>query len=167
MTYATTMNQKEKISGISIIYFSVWYHPPTQAKTSVQSHDILYKMSPGHSVNHVVGLDTKPGLNGPPATCLPALCHLVSSNFGPKCLAQFSSQSEVMAEVVDERLPLFRIDVVIAQDEVAANVNLENADLDCCSASELAQSRLSLVQMNLADDCLKLSRTLIHPRRAA
>src|SRR5205085_12548481 len=87
---------------------------------------ILYKMSPGHSVNHVVGLDTKPGLNGPPATCLPALCHLVSSNFGPKCLAQFSSQSEVMAEVVDERLPLFRIDVVIAQDEVAANVNLAN-----------------------------------------
>lgn len=52
-----------------------------------------------------------------------------------------------MAKAVNERLPLHRIDIILAQDEVAANMRFENPDLNRSSASEFAQSRFALKHM--------------------
>src|SRR5215469_186481 len=61
-----------------------------------------------------------------------------------------------MAEVVDQRLPCLGIDVVFVENEVAAHVYLDNADLNRRSSIEFLQSRLSLEPMDLVDDSLQL-----------
>ena len=44
-------------------------------------------------------------------------------HFGAKRTAEFISETKVVAEVVDQRLPLFGIDVMLAGDEFTAYVN--------------------------------------------
>jgi hypothetical protein len=68
-----------------------------------------------------------------------------------------------MTEVVDERTPLGRINVVLAGDEVFASVDTHDPDLDRSEADGVMLARIGKM-MNLFELGLELNRTVHYPR---
>jgi hypothetical protein len=65
-------------------------------------------------------------------------------------------------KVLNKRLPLLRIDIVLAEDKVTANMGFESPNLNRSSASKFVQSRFPLERVNVADGRLQLYRALLH-----
>ena len=70
-----------------------------------------------------------------------------------------------MAEVVNQRLPRLGINVILAEDEVAAHVHFDDADLNRRSSTEFLQARFPFEPMDPIDNSLQLHRAFEHSRR--
>ncbi len=66
-----------------------------------------------------------------------------ASCFGAKGLAQLVAEAEVVAEVIDERLPALGVDVTVSQDEIFADVYAQHLNLDGRAACERLEPRLA------------------------
>jgi len=82
--------------------------------------------------------------------------------FSSKCLTQFSAKSEIVPEVVNERLTFALINIISMEHEIFSEMYPKDFDLDRRSAAELLNPGFSFQHVNSANLCFKLRRAFFH-----
>jgi hypothetical protein len=85
-------------------------------------------------------------------------------HFGAESRPQFVPESEIVAEVVNQGLPLSRIDVVVLENEIRANVNAEDLDFGGGATAQLLKKRVTVQLVDLPYQGLHLNRALSDAR---
>ena len=75
-------------------------------------------------------------------------------DFRPECFTQFCAQPEIVAKIVDQRLPLRGVDMRPLHNQVFPNMRLDNAHFDRSSTAQLGQSTLAVKHVNTTNFCL-------------